>query len=73
MSLHRAHPEAAPATSGQGASRGDLLGDRVRLHVDGMVPLVAEVTDVAVAQLDLHDGVDLWVSVKATETSTYPV
>ena len=38
-----------------------------------MVPLVAEVTDVAVAQLDLHDGVDLWVSVKATETSTYPV
>jgi molybdate transport system ATP-binding protein len=49
----------------------DLLGDRVRIHVDGVVPLVAEVTPAAVAELGLHDGVDVWVSIKATELTVY--
>jgi molybdopterin-binding protein len=37
------------------------------------VPLVAEVTPAAVAELGLHDGVDVWTTVKATELSVYPV
>ncbi len=57
----------------QGRVHGtDLLGDRVRIHVDGKVPLVAEVTPAAVAELGLHDGVDVWTSVKATEVVVYP-
>ena len=49
----------------------DLLGDRVRVHVDGDVPLVAEVTEAAVADLGLIDGVEVWASVKATDVSVY--
>jgi len=51
----------------------DLLGDRVRIHVDGEVPVVAEVTASAVADLGLRDGVDVWASVKATDLEIYPV
>ena len=50
----------------------DLLGDRVRIHVDGPVPLVAEVTVAAVADLGLRDGVDVFAAVKATDLSIYP-
>ena len=50
----------------------DILGDRVRIHVQGDVSLVAEVTAPAVADLGLHDGVEVWATVKATELTTYP-
>jgi molybdopterin-binding protein len=30
------------------------------------------VTPAAVAALDLHDGVSVWASVKATELAVYP-
>ena len=75
VSLHRRRSRrAAPATCGAAASTGtDLLGDRVRIHVAGEVPLVAEVTAAAVAELGLHDGVDVWASVKATDLQIYPV
>jgi molybdate transport system ATP-binding protein len=51
----------------------DLLGDRVRIHVDAAVPVVAEVTAGAVADLGLHDGVDVWAAVKATDVAVYAV
>jgi molybdate transport system ATP-binding protein len=51
----------------------DLLGDRVRIHVDGAVPIVAEVTAGAVGDLGLHDGVDVWATVKATDVSVYAI
>ena len=73
VSLHRARPEGSPRNVWSGRVRGiDLLGDRVRIHVDGAVPLVAEVTAGAVGDLGLHDGVDVWASVKATEVDVYP-
>ncbi len=50
----------------------DAHGDIVRVAVSGAVPLVADVTPLAVADLGLRPGVDLWVTVKATETSVYP-
>jgi molybdate transport system ATP-binding protein len=50
----------------------DLLGDRVRIHVEGDVPLVAEVTPAAVAELGLVDSTEVFTSVKATELSVYP-
>ena len=72
VSLHRAQPEGSPRNVWSGRVRGvDLLGDRVRIHVDGDVPLVAEVTAAAVADLGLLDGVDVWATVKATDLSVY--
>ena len=72
VSLHRAQPEGSPRNVWRGRIRGvDLLGDRVRIHVDGVVPVVAEVTAGAVGDLGLHDGVDVWASVKATEVDVY--
>jgi molybdate transport system ATP-binding protein len=74
VALHRRRPEGSPRNVWPGRVHGaDLLGDRIRVHVDGTVPLVAEVTPAAVAELGLHDGVDVWTTVKATELSVYPV
>ncbi len=74
VSLHRARPEGSPRNVWSGRVRGvDLLGDRIRIHVDGVVPIVAEVTAGAVSDLGLDDGVEVWASVKATETAVYAV
>ncbi len=74
VSLHRVRPEGSPRNVWSGRVRGvDLLGDRVRIHVDGVVPIVAEVTAGAVGDLGLHDGVDVWATVKATEIAVYAV
>jgi molybdate transport system ATP-binding protein len=40
--------------------------------VAGPVPLVAEVTTAAVAELALAPGEAIWTSVKATEVDAYP-
>jgi molybdate transport system ATP-binding protein len=73
VSLHLRHPEGSPRNVWRGRVHGtDLLGDRVRIHVDGEVPLVAEVTPAAVAELGLFDGTEVFTSVKATELSVYP-
>ncbi len=72
VSLHRAQPEGSPRNVWSGRVRGvDLLGDRIRIHVDGVVPIVAEVTVGAVDDLGLHDGVDVWAAVKATDLEVY--
>jgi molybdate transport system ATP-binding protein len=74
VSLHRARPEGSPRNVWSGRVRGvDLLGDRIRIHVDGVVPIVAEVTAGAVGDLGLHDGVDVWATVKATDVSVYAI
>jgi molybdate transport system ATP-binding protein len=74
VSVYRARPEGSPRNVWSGRVRGvDLLGDRVRIHVDGEVPVVAEVTAAAVGDLGLHDGVDVWTAVKATEVAVYAI
>ena len=50
----------------------DRQADRVRVRLDGAVPLVAEITPAALDDLALHPGDHLWASVKATEITTYP-
>jgi molybdate transport system ATP-binding protein len=50
----------------------DLEGSRVRVRMDGEVPLVGEVTPAAVADLGLTEGEPVWASVKATEVNVYP-
>jgi molybdate transport system ATP-binding protein len=75
VSLWRSRPDGSPRNVWRGRAAGlDLLGDRVRVRVDGrpQPSLVAEVTPAAVAELDLAEGSDVWVSVKATEVRVYP-
>ena len=50
----------------------DRHADRVRVRLDGPVPLVAEITPGAVDELVLRPGDRVWASVKATEITTYP-
>ena len=45
----------------------ESIGDRARIRLAGEVPLVAEVTTAAVADLGLHEDSPVWASVKATE------
>ena len=50
----------------------DVMGDRVRVRVNGPLTVVAEVTPAAVAQLRLGEGGPVWAFVKATEVTVYP-
>lgn len=73
VSLHRGRPEGTPRNVWPGVAGSlDLEGDRVRVQVLGPLPIVAEVTPAAVADLALADGGPVWVSVKATEVQVYP-
>jgi molybdate transport system ATP-binding protein len=73
VALHRARPEGSPRNVWRGhASTLDFQGDRVRVGVEGEIGIVAEVTPAAVNDLDLAEGGEVWVSVKATEISVYP-
>lgn len=73
VALHALHPEGSPRNVWQEKIRSlDLEGSRVRVGMDGEVPLVAEVTPAAVAELGLVEGEPVWASVKATEVSVYP-
>jgi molybdate transport system ATP-binding protein len=73
VTLHINEPSGSPRNHWSGRVTGfDLLGDRVRVRVDGSVPLVAEVTPAAVTALGLTEGRPVWTAVKATEITTYP-
>ncbi|MER5599126.1 ABC transporter ATP-binding protein [Streptomyces sp. NPDC002265] len=47
-------------------------GDRIRADLTGELPIAADVTTVAAAELDLHPGASVWATVKATQTHAYP-
>jgi molybdate transport system ATP-binding protein len=73
VAIHRTHPEGSPRNVWPGrASSIELLGNRVRVRIDGDVPLVAEVTTAALKDLDLVEGGDVWLSFKATDVGVYP-
>jgi molybdate transport system ATP-binding protein len=73
VSLWRSRPDGSPRNVWRGRAAGlDLLGDRVRVSVEGQPALVADVTPAAVGELGLAEGTEIWVSVKATEVSVYP-
>jgi molybdate transport system ATP-binding protein len=72
VALHLCAPEGTPRNVWRGHVAGlDVEGPRVRVRVAGVIPIVAEVTAAAVADLRLDQGCEVWVSVKATEISTY--
>ncbi|MCC6766777.1 MAG: ABC transporter ATP-binding protein [Deltaproteobacteria bacterium] len=73
VALHRAKPEGSPRNVlASTVVAVDDEGTRVRVHLAVPFPLVAEVTRTAAAELELDRGGALWVTVKATEITTYP-
>ena len=63
----------SPRNVWQGTVDGlDLQGDRVRVLVAAEPPIVAEITPAAVAELQIVEGANVWISVKATELVVYP-
>lgn len=73
VALYRSRPDGTPRNVWRAAVAAiESVGDRVRVRVEGPVPLVAEVTQQAVAELGLARGGDVWVAVKATEVVVYP-
>jgi molybdate transport system ATP-binding protein len=50
----------------------DRLGDRVRISIDGPVPLTAEITVAALEDLGLRPGDDVHATVKATDIEVAP-
>ena len=73
VAIYRRRPEGSPRNVWSGrASNIELLGNRVRVRIDGEVPLVAEVTPAALKELDLVEGGEVWLSFKATDVGVYP-
>ena len=73
VAIHRGRPEGSPRNVWPGkASNIELMGNRVRVRIDGDVPLVAEVTPAALKELDLVEGGEVWLSFKATDVMVYP-
>lgn len=73
VALYRDRPRGTPRNVWTGTIDGlDVQGNRVRVHLAGPVPIVAEVTPAAVAALDLGVGGEVHASVKATEVTIYP-
>ena len=50
----------------------DRLGDRVRVGIEGQLPLTAEITVAALDALQLRPGDEIHASVKATDIEVYP-
>ena len=73
ISLHPGRPEGTPRNVWMAQIAGvEGFGDRVRVRLDGGVPLVAEVTADGLAALGASVGSEVWASVKATEVTAYP-
>jgi molybdate transport system ATP-binding protein len=73
VALHRQRPDGSPRNAWEATVSG-LEGDRdrVRVSLGGPVPLTAEVTPAAVADLGLRPGARTWASVKAVDLVAYP-
>jgi molybdate transport system ATP-binding protein len=73
VAIHRTHPEGSPRNVWSGRARSiELLGNRVRVRIDGEVPLVAEVTPAALKELNVVEGGEVWLSFKSTDVAVYP-
>jgi molybdate transport system ATP-binding protein len=73
VALFRSRPDGSPRNTWLAPVEDlEAVGDRVRVALAGPVPLVAEITAAAVADLALASGDEVWAVVKATEVDVYP-
>lgn len=74
VTLHRGQPEGSARNVWQATvAEVEGFGERYRVRLDGIVPLVAEVTGGAITDLGVRVGQPVWASVKATDVQAYPV
>jgi len=72
VSLFPARPEGSPRNVWEAVVEAvEPAGDRLRVRFGGALPLVAEVTPAATAELRLAAGERFWLAVKATEIAVY--
>jgi molybdate transport system ATP-binding protein len=74
VTLHRDRPTGSSARNLWRCEVAGLEthGDRIRADLSGELPLAADLTTVAAAELGLHPGATVWATVKATQTHAYP-
>jgi molybdate transport system ATP-binding protein len=73
VTLHTERPHGSARNVWPGRVDGIAPhGDVLRLHLAGPVPLLADVTPAALADLEIGEGDPVWASVKATEIDVYP-
>jgi molybdate transport system ATP-binding protein len=73
VALHPDRPHGSPRNTWRATVDAlDIDDDQVRVHLDGPIPIVAQITAAALADLDLTEGSELWVAVKATEIEHWP-
>jgi molybdate transport system ATP-binding protein len=73
IALVRETPTGSARNIWSGTITGvDRLGDRVRVGVDGALPLTAEITVASLESLALRPGDTIHASVKATDIEVYP-
>jgi molybdate transport system ATP-binding protein len=68
VALHARRPDGSPRNTWQATVDAlDVHDDQVRVHLDGPIPIVAQITAASLAELAITEGSALWVAVKATE------
>ncbi|WP_324787329.1 ABC transporter ATP-binding protein [Streptomyces sp. H51] len=74
VTLHRTRPTGSSARNLWHCEVAGLEthGDQIRVDLTGELPLAADLTTVAAAELGLHPGAPVWATVKATQTHAYP-
>ncbi|MER6349136.1 ABC transporter ATP-binding protein [Streptomyces sp. NPDC001595] len=73
VTLHRDRPTGSSARNLWRCEVAGLEthGDQIRADLAGELPLAADLTTVAAAELGLHPGSTVWASVKAAQTHAY--
>jgi molybdate transport system ATP-binding protein len=72
VALYLTKPEGSPRNVWRGRLAGATPhGATVRCELDGEVPLIADVTATAFAELGLAPGSEVWAAVKASEVTVY--
>ncbi|MFF6781752.1 ATP-binding cassette domain-containing protein [Streptomyces sp. NPDC012510] len=74
VTLHRDRPTGSSARNLWRCEVAGLEvhGDQIRADLTGDLPLTADLTTVAAAELGLHTGTPVWATVKAAQTHAYP-
>ncbi|MFO7960485.1 MAG: ABC transporter ATP-binding protein [Nitriliruptoraceae bacterium] len=73
VALHPDRPHGSPRNVWQATVDSlDIHHDHIRVHLDGSIPIVSQVTAAALADLELSEGRTVWAAVKATEIDHWP-
>ncbi len=68
VALYPTRPSGSPRNVWQATVDAlDIHDDHVRVHLEGPIPIVAQITAASLADLAIVEGSGIWVAVKATE------